>query len=99
MHIWVNSHWDYVNGVLLGSEQKAGTVRTFDPYAVSEEKKQSDWVIMKPPQLWVANTDQQHVEATSQLVNATKAIKESANISLTSMNAEQCNGQKQMNCL
>ena len=96
MHIWVNSHWDYVNGVLLGSEQKAGTVRIFDPYTVTDEKKQSDWVIMKPPQLWVANTDQQYVEATSERANATKAGKDTARTSLTSMNAEQCNGLKQM---
>ena len=26
MHIWVNRHWDYIHGVLLDSEHKAGTV-------------------------------------------------------------------------
>ena len=52
MYLYVNRQWDQVNGVLLGGTQSAGTVKIFEAYCASDEKKISNWTIVQRPKLW-----------------------------------------------
>ena len=52
MYLYVNRQWDQVNGVLLDGTQSAGTVKIFEVYRVSDEKKVPDWTIVQRPKLW-----------------------------------------------
>ena len=58
MHIWVKGQWDCIFGVLLDSMQQASTVKQFDAYGMSGEKDESDWVVVKVPQILKFNADQ-----------------------------------------
>ena len=66
MHIWVDKHWDYINGVLQDSTQTARSEKNIDDYMMVSHVQNSDWVIMKPPRVWVYNTD--HKEAQRHLI-------------------------------
>ena len=39
MYLYVNRQWDQVNGVLLDGTQSAGTVKIFEAYCASDERK------------------------------------------------------------
>ena len=64
MHIWNNNHWECIKGILLDSTQQAGSVKRLEDYLGSDHSQSSDWVIMKPPNVWRYNTD--HKEEQNQ---------------------------------
>ena len=39
MYLYVNRQWDQVNGLLLDGTQSAGTVKIFEAYCASDERK------------------------------------------------------------
>ena len=59
MYIWVQGEWDHVNGVLLETEQKIGTVKIFDDY-LGDVTSVPDFTVIKEPKLWISNTDQKN---------------------------------------
>ncbi|MCV6575517.1 MAG: retroviral-like aspartic protease family protein, partial [Cohaesibacter sp.] len=56
MYIWVQGEWDHVNGVLLETEQKIGTVKVFDNY-IGDVTCVPDFTVIKEPKLWTFNAD------------------------------------------
>ena len=81
MHIWNNKQWEYVTGVLLDSTQQAGSVKKFEDYSVSTHSRSSDWVISKPPKLWLYHTN--HQETQKQWMHKdTVKVKDEKNVKL-----------------
>ena len=57
MYIWVQGEWDHVNGILLESEQKVGTVKVFDDY-LGDVTCAPDFTVIKEPKLWTFKSGQ-----------------------------------------
>ena len=56
MYIWVQGEWDHVNGMLLETEQKIGTVKIFDDY-IGDVTYIPNFAVIKEPKMWTFNTD------------------------------------------
>ena len=83
MHIWVNRHWDYINGVLLDNAQSAETIKSIVGYDVSDEDvKKNDWVIVKQPKFWLANTDQNEGKKKTICINTAQLTNDETTNSL-----------------
>ena len=57
MYIWVQGEWDHVNGILLESEQKVGTVKVFEDY-MGDMTCAPDFTVIKEPKLWTFKSGQ-----------------------------------------
>ena len=86
MHIWINRHWDYITSALLNGKQKAGTIKVFEPYDMSVENGKSDWDLVKPPKIWMANTDHQCMKNHSVDEDTAKEMKDKDAIGRKSVN-------------
>ena len=96
MHIWINRHWDYITSVLLDGEQKAGTVKVLEPYDMFAKNGKSDWDLVKPPKIWMANTGHKCVQIKDACMDTAKATHDNEVYVRKSVNAAKQKVSKQM---
>ena len=73
MYIWVHGSWDHVNGVLLETQQKIGTVKIFQDYSGSHHYV-PDFEIMKKPSFWEFNTNQKEWRSMNDAVKMKQTV-------------------------
>ena len=57
MYTWVRGEWDQVNGILLDTQHKIGTIKIYENY-FGDITCTSDFTVIKEPKFWTFNTDQ-----------------------------------------
>ena len=73
MYIWFHGAWDHVNGVLLETQQKIGTVKVFKGYSGSLHDV-PDFEIMKKLSFWDFNTDQKEWRSMNDTVHPKQTV-------------------------
>ena len=73
MYIWVHGAWDHVNGVLLETQQKIGTVKVLKGYSGSLHDV-PDFEIMKKLSFWDFNIDKKEWRSMNDTVHPKQTV-------------------------